>query len=144
MSILNLYKFESLQFPNGVTKRNAVFFCMWWSISENLFIIILFILLIFFDGAVAPVGPEPPQTHHNKQDSSGLVISPTQIPLTDNAQHTRQPFVPPTVFETSIPASKRPQTDAWRPRGHWDRLWFYCLLIKFRHPRGRLSVWRSL
>jgi hypothetical protein len=50
-------------------------------------------------------------THHNRQDSSGRVISPTQRPLPDNT-HKRPISMPPTRFEAIIPESERPQTYA--------------------------------
>jgi hypothetical protein len=30
------------------------------------------------------------QTHHNQQNSSGRVVSPTQRPLLDNTQHSQE------------------------------------------------------
>jgi hypothetical protein len=61
---------------------------------------------IFFRGATALSGPNPHRyrgftitlkTHNSRHDSSGRVISLTQIPLPDNTQHThkRQASVPP-------------------------------------------------
>ena len=50
-------------------------------------------------------------THHNRWDSSGRVISPSQRSLPDNT-HKRQTSVPPVGFEPTISAGKRPQTYA--------------------------------
>jgi hypothetical protein len=58
------------------------------------------------------------QTHHTRWDSSGRVISPTQ---TAHNNHKRQTSMPRAGFEPIIPASKRPQTHALRPRSHRDR-----------------------
>jgi hypothetical protein len=51
-------------------------------------------------------------TDHNQKDSSGLVITPTQRPLLDNKQHSRQTSMPPVGFEPKISACERPQTHA--------------------------------
>ena len=76
--------------------------------------------IFFFRGATAPSGPNPHhyrgftitlKTHNIRYDSSGRVISLTQIPLPDNTQHThkRQTSVPPAEFEPAIPVSERPE-----------------------------------
>ena len=54
-------------------------------------------------------------THHNRQDSSGRVISSLQRPLPDNTQHSQQTNIhahPPVRFEPTISAGERPQTYA--------------------------------
>jgi hypothetical protein len=50
----------------------------------------------------------------NLQDFSERVISPTQRPLPDNTQHTKETYIsiPPVGFELTIPESERPQTYA--------------------------------
>jgi len=40
------------------------------------------------------------------------VISPKQSPLPDNTQHSQETPMPPTGFETAIPASELPQSHA--------------------------------
>ena len=53
------------------------------------------------------------QTHHNRQESSGRVISATQRPLPDNTQHSKGTHIhAPPGFEITIPAIERPQTHA--------------------------------
>ena len=41
--------------------------------------------------------------------------------LTTHNTHNRQISMPPVGFEPTISAGERPQTYAFRPRGHWDR-----------------------
>ena len=51
------------------------------------------------------------------------MIGPAQRPLPDNTQHSQEKDGhAPVGFETAIPASERPQTQALGPRGYWDRL----------------------
>ena len=50
--------------------------------------------------------------HHSWQDSSGRVTSPSQRPLHDNTQHSKQTSMPPAGFEPAIPISDRPQNHA--------------------------------
>jgi hypothetical protein len=53
------------------------------------------------------------QTHHNRNDSSGRVIGPSQRPLSANTQQSQERDVPsPVRFEPAIPARERPQTHA--------------------------------
>jgi hypothetical protein len=40
------------------------------------------------------------------------VISPTQLPLPDNTQHSQETSILQAEFEPAIPASERPQTYA--------------------------------
>ena len=52
-------------------------------------------------------------THtHTLWDSSGRVIIPSQRPLPDNTQHSKQTSILPAGFEPAIPASEQPQTHA--------------------------------
>jgi hypothetical protein len=51
-------------------------------------------------------------THHSRQDSSGRVISPSQRPLPDNTQHSRQTSMQSVGFEPTISAAERPQNYA--------------------------------
>ena len=51
-------------------------------------------------------------THHSRYDSTGRVINPSQRPLPDNTQRSKQTSMPPAEFEPTIPASERPQTYA--------------------------------
>jgi len=50
------------------------------------------------------------KTHQTQKDFSGRVISPTQRPLPNNTEHSRQASTPPVGFEHAIPASERPPT----------------------------------
>ena len=76
----------------------------------------------FLHGAISPSGPGPPiielqrshpDAHHILQDSSGRVISPTQIPVSDNKQNTQETSIHPAGFEPPIPAGEGPQTHVW-------------------------------
>jgi hypothetical protein len=52
-------------------------------------------------------------THHSRYGSSGRVISTSQIPLSDNTQHSQQTTSMPSVgFETTMSAGERPWTYA--------------------------------
>jgi hypothetical protein len=52
------------------------------------------------------------QTHHNRYDSSGRVISPKNRPLPDNTQHSQEKDIhAPRGTRTDDP-SERPQTHA--------------------------------
>jgi hypothetical protein len=51
-------------------------------------------------------------THHSRQDSSGRVISSSQISLPDNTQHSQQISMPPVGFKSTISAGERSQTHA--------------------------------
>jgi hypothetical protein len=68
-----------------------------------------------------------------RKDSSGRVISPSQRPLPtqDNTtyKHKRQTSMSRTRFEPAIPATKAAAYLRLRPRGHWDRQFFYLLYI---------------
>ena len=59
-----------------------------------------------------PMLHDHPQTHRNRPDSSGRVISPTQTPLPDNTQHSQQTTMSLPGFKPPIPARERPQTRA--------------------------------
>jgi len=79
-----------------------------------------FALLSLPHCATAPSGPGPSsisrlhdhtQTHHNRQDSSERMISPSQRPLPGNTQHSRErereTSTPAAGFEPTIPGSER-------------------------------------
>jgi len=51
------------------------------------------------------------QTHHTPLDSSGRVIS-RDLHLTTHFTHSRQTSMSPAGFESTFPASERPQTHA--------------------------------
>ena len=76
--------------------------------------------VFFFLARQSPVGHGPliheiyrshTTTHHNRQDSCGRVISPSQSPLPDNTQHSQQTDIhaPPVGFEPTISAGERLQ-----------------------------------
>jgi len=77
---------------------------------------------LFVFGSTAPVGQgllihevarSHITTHHIQQDSSGLVISLSQIPVRDDTQHSQQTNTHnPVGFEPTISAGERPQTYA--------------------------------
>ena len=61
-------------------------------------------------------------THHNRQDSSGRVISSSQRPLPDNTKHSQQTniHVPGGIRTQDI--CRRAAADLRiRPQGYWDR-----------------------
>ena len=64
--------------------------------------------------------------HHSRQDSSGRVISSSQRPLPDNAQHYHQTDIHAPggirIHNLSRPAAADLRL---RPRGYWDRLFIY-------------------
>jgi hypothetical protein len=67
--------------------------------------------LLYFHGTTAPVGPVITLRYtHTWWDSSGRMITPSQKPLPDNTQHSKQTSMHPAGFKTAIPASERPQT----------------------------------
>jgi hypothetical protein len=51
-------------------------------------------------------------THHSRQGFSGRVISSSQIPLTDNTQHSQQTSISPAEYEPTISEGERPQNYA--------------------------------
>ena len=67
---------------------------------------------------------------HTRQDSSGIVISPTQRPLPHNMNYPQDTkFLGPGRIRIRNP-SKRAATDPHlRPRGHWGRLLNVCIHI---------------
>jgi hypothetical protein len=50
--------------------------------------------------------------HHNRYDSSGREIRSSQKPLPENAQHSKQPSMPPARFEPTVSLRERPHTHA--------------------------------
>ena len=60
--------------------------------------------------------------------------------LTTHNTHT-QTSTPPAVFEPTIPASERPQTYGFRPRGHWDRLATWSSTATKR--KHRKEAWKN-
>ena len=63
------------------------------------------------------------QTHQNRQDSSGLVISQTQRPLPDKTQHSKDTDIHSPSGIRIRNSSKRAAVDPQlRLRGHWDQL----------------------
>jgi len=62
-------------------------------------------------------------THHSRYDSSGRVISPSQIPPPDNTQQSQQTNIHASSGIRTHNLSRRLSADLrLRPRGHWDRL----------------------
>jgi len=80
---------------------------------------------------------EDSRSHSDIAHSVGLLwMSDQPNAVTSAWQHTtlttdRHTSMPPAEFETTIPASERPQTHAFRPRGHWDRLKTGFNLVKW-------------
>ena len=75
-------------------------------------------------------------THYIRQDSSGRVISPSQIPLPDNTQHSQQIVINvPGEFLTHD-LSRRAAADLLlRPHGHRNRQ------MKPQHPVVLFPEW---
>jgi hypothetical protein len=63
-------------------------------------------------GLIIEVSRSHTTIHHNRQDSSGWVISPLQGPLIDITLHLRQTYRTLVGFESTISAGERPQTYA--------------------------------
>ena len=86
-------------------------------VCEFFFILFLFILAqqppVGHDLLILAFSRSHTTTHHNRQDSSGRVISSSHRPLPDNTQHSRQTDMPPVGFQPTISAGQRPQTDAF-------------------------------
>ena len=62
------------------------------------------------------------QTHHSRQDSSGRVISPTQRPLPDSAQHSQETHIHVKGgIRTQNPSMRAVADPRLRQRGHWDQ-----------------------
>jgi len=62
------------------------------------------------------------QAHHTRKYSSGQVISPTQRPLPDNTQHSKETYIhAPGGIKTRNPSKRAPADPRLRPVGHWDR-----------------------
>ena len=67
-------------------------------------------------------------TRHSRQDSSGWVISPSQIPLPDNTQRSQQINIhAPGGIRTHNLSRRAAEDLRLRPRGYWDRhMWPLC------------------
>ena len=66
---------------------------------------------------------------NSRQDSSGRVISSSQRPLPDNAQHSQQTNIhAPSGIRTHNLSRRAAEVLCLRPHGHWDR----CILT-IRH-----------
>jgi len=62
------------------------------------------------------------RTHHNRYDSSGRVIGPSQRPLPDNTQYSRQTDIHASGGIWTRYPSKGAATDPrLGPRSHWHR-----------------------
>jgi len=85
-------------------------------------------------GASAPSEPGPPHyrgfTFTLRHTTFGRVSRPTQRPLTDNTQHSKQTDIQAPGGIRTRYLSKRTAADPrFRPRGHWDRQQLiYCIL----------------
>jgi hypothetical protein len=61
------------------------------------------------------------QTYHTRQNSSGRVISLTQIPAANNTQRSQQTDNPAPHGIRTHNSSRRMAADPLlKPRGHWD------------------------
>ena len=79
------------------------------------------------------------QTHHSRQDSYGLVFSPTQRTLPDNTQQSQDTDIHNTCGIRTHNPNKRAVADPrLRPRGHWDRLIGHKSWISYRSLGSRL------
>ena len=104
-----------------------------------------------FHGATAPSGPGPP--HHRGFTTTLRHTTLGRTPLYEwparrrdfylitHNTHKRQTSVPPAAFEPTIPASERPLTHAFRPRGHWDRRSWKLVLLNASYFTGIFSRW---
>jgi hypothetical protein len=89
------------------------------------------LLLFFFSMAQQPlVGQglliiEASRSHSDTPHSvghSGRVISPTQRPLSDNAQHLQETDIhAPGGIRTHNPSKRAAEDPLLRPHGHWDQ-----------------------
>jgi hypothetical protein len=69
------------------------------------------------------VEPSRSQTHHIRLDSPGRVISPSQKPLPDNTQLSKDTDIHALGgFRTRNPSKRTAVDQRPRPHGHWDRL----------------------
>ena len=58
------------------------------------------------------------------------MISPSQRPLPDNTQHSQQTNIQALGGIRTHDRSRHAAVDLrLRPRGHWDRTWYYEVLI---------------
>ena len=77
-------------------------------------------IYIYIFGSTTSSGPGLPHfggskvtlTHHDRQNSSRRVISPTHSPLPDNTQHSKELSMPSPAYEPTMAAAKRPQIHA--------------------------------
>ena len=87
------------------------------------------------------------QTHHTRQNSSGLVTGSTQRPLPDNTQHSQQTNTHAAGGIRTLNPSKRVAVDPrLRPLGHRDRhaktlnsrviRWVTTLLLKIPNDKA--------
>ena len=68
------------------------------------------------------------QTHHSLLDPPPVrVISPTQWPVPDNTQHSRQTSMPPGVIRTHNPRKRAAAVPHLRSRGHRVRRNGLCI-----------------
>jgi hypothetical protein len=87
----------------------------------------------FYRGATAPSAPRPPHCRGYMITLRHTALGRTPLAewsarhrdlyLTTHNTHKRQTSMPLAGFEPIIPASDRPQTHAFRPRGYWERQW---------------------
>ena len=117
--------------------------------QERLFCVELEVF--YFHGATAPSGPGPP--HHRGFTITLRLTTLGRTPLYEwparrrdlylitHNTHKRETSVPPAAFEPTIPASERPLTHAFRPRGHWDRRSWKLVLLNASYFTGIFSRW---
>ena len=83
-------------------------------------------------------------THHTRWDCPGRVIGPTQRPLPDNTQHSKETNIHyPAGIRTHNPSQRVAVDHRLRSRGPWDRhlsnFGSECALCT-EHPRNKPSI----
>jgi hypothetical protein len=100
----------------------------------------------FFSCFDSPSGPRPPlgvftitlKTRHTPQDSSGQVISPSEISLLDNTQHSLETNIYASGGIRSRNTNTRVTVNpSLRTRGHWNR---HKEALNCKNTTGKKSV----
>jgi hypothetical protein len=110
-----------------------------YSVTASGFRYLQILLQIFFVAQQPPIGPRLPHYRSFTITLRQSTLSRTplddwsaphrQLYLTTHNTHNRQTSMPPAGFEPAIPASERPQTYAFRPRGQRDRHFVICNVL---------------
>ena len=96
---------------NGMQEIHPVIYLL-FKLSQ-----LIYIWLLMEDVSISHIA-----THHSRYDSSGRVISPSQIPLPDNTQHSQQTDIHAPGGIRTHDLSRQAAADLrLRPRGYWDR-----------------------